>query len=89
MHQGGNVLIPEDAPGSVKTAISKYLYPNEEIRPGYKKAVANVLRDKAEFQYAQISHSGFDSFRIMRPQVRKEKEEEWKVDEQEGKEEQT
>jgi len=83
--RGNNVVIPEDAPGSVKTAISKYLYPNGEIRPGYKKAVAKVLKDKAEFQYAQISHSGFDSFRMMRPQVRKEEEEEWKVDEQEGK----
>jgi len=72
--RGNNVLISEDAPGSVKTAISKYLYPNGEIRPGYKKAVAKVLKDKAEFQYAQISHSGFDSFRMMCPQVRKEEE---------------
>jgi len=39
-------------PGSAKTAISKYLYPNGEIRPGYKNAVAKVLKDKAEFQYA-------------------------------------
>jgi hypothetical protein len=72
--RGNNVLIPEDAPGSVKTAISKYLYPNGEIRPGYKKAVAKVLKEKAEFQYVQISHSGFDSFRMMRPQIRKEEE---------------
>ena len=50
--RGGNVLIPEDAPGSVKTAISKYLYPNGEIKPGDKKAVAKVSKEKAEFQYA-------------------------------------
>jgi len=72
--RGNNVLISEDAPGSVKTAISKYLYPNGEIKPGDKKAVAKVLKEKAEFQYAQISHSGFDSFRMMCPQVRKEEE---------------
>jgi len=58
----------------VKTAISKYLYPSGEIRNGYKKAVANVLRDKAEFRYAQILHSGFDSFRMIHPRVRKEEE---------------
>ena len=69
----------------MKTAISKYLYPSGEIRNGYKKAVANVLRDKAEFQYAQVSHSGFYSFRMVRPQVHKEEEEKWKLDEQEGK----